>query len=58
MMTFQLLFLFTDQTDPLAPLENSFAAIFLRHPEQTAKISSNERKKKSDWQYSFPQYLL
>jgi hypothetical protein len=30
----------------------------LRHPEQTAKISSNERKKKSDWQYSFPQYLL
>ena len=48
MVTFELLFLFADQTDPLAPLENSFASIFLRHPEQTANISSNERKKKSD----------
>ncbi len=48
MFTFQLLFLFTDQTDPLAPLENCLAAIFLRHPDQTANISSNERKKKSD----------
>ncbi|CAB3978558.1 trimeric intracellular cation channel type [Paramuricea clavata] len=48
MLTFQLLFLFTDQTDPLAPLENSLAAIFLRHPDQTASTSGNERKKKSD----------
>ena len=48
MASFQLLFLFTDQTDPLVPLENALAAIFLRHPDQTVTTSSNERKKKSD----------
>lgn len=48
MAIFQLLFLFTDQTDPLASLENTLAAIFFRHPDQTASTSSNERKKKSD----------
>ena len=48
MASFQLLFLFTDQTDPLAPLEDTLAAIFLRQSDQTATISSNERKKKSD----------
>lgn len=48
MASFQLLVLFTDQTDPLAPLENTLAAILLRQPDQTVTISSNERKKKSD----------
>lgn len=48
MATFQLLFFFTDQTDPFAPLENTLAAVFFRHPQQTASPSSNERKKKSD----------
>ena len=48
MASFQLLFLFTDHTDPLAPLEDTLAAIFLRQPDQAVTISSNERKKKSD----------
>lgn len=48
MVMFQLLFLFTNQTDPFIPLENTLAAIFLRHPSEKASTSSNERKKKSE----------
>ena len=46
--TFQVLFLYTTQGDPFAPVEDALAAIFLRHPEQRASSSANESKKKSD----------
>ena len=45
---FQLLFLLSSQSDPFIPLENALAAIFLRHPNDSATVSGNEHKKKSD----------